>query len=96
MVRKSKGKRRGTRRKLKRGVRDKFKVTPYLQEFRIGEKVVINLNPSSHRGFPDPVFQGRVGEVIEKRGRAYVIEVKVGDKTKKIIAAPEHLTAKVK
>lgn len=96
MVKKSHGMRRGTRRKLKRGRKEKFKVAPYLREFEINERVVIKINPSSHKGLPDPVFEGRTGRVKESRGKAYIVELKVGKKTKSIIARPEHLIPKPK
>ncbi|NIO22411.1 MAG: 50S ribosomal protein L21e [Candidatus Aenigmarchaeota archaeon] len=96
MVKKSRGMRRGTRSKMKRGRKDKFKVAPYLQAFEINDRVVIKLNPSSQRGFPDPVFEGRTGKIKERRGRSYVVELKVGKKTKNIIARPEHLIPKSK
>ena len=36
-------------------------------------------------------FHGKVGTIIEKRGRAYVILVRDGGKYKKVIARPEHI-----
>lgn len=96
MVKKSRGSRRGTRRKLKKEVRRKLTIAPYLQEFKTNDRVVIKLDPSSHRGMPDPVFEGRTGKIIERRGRAYVVELKIGGKIKKVIARPEHLIVKSK
>ncbi len=96
MVKKSRGMRRGTRRRLKKEVRGKFKVAPYLREFEPNERVVIKLNPSSQRGLPDPVFEGKTGKVKEARGKSYVVELKVGKKIKTIIARPEHLIPKSK
>jgi large subunit ribosomal protein L21e len=46
---------------------------------------------SSLSGIPFKRFQGLSGNVIEKRGNAYLIEIKDGNKTKKILATPEHL-----
>jgi large subunit ribosomal protein L21e len=94
MVRKSKGLRRGTRGKLKADVRAKFKVTPYLQEFKNDDRVVIKFNPSSQKGMPDKRFMGRVGLVKGKRGDAYVVEIRDGNKKKEIISRPEHLLKK--
>ncbi len=94
MVRASKGFRRSTRRKLKKGRREKFKVTPYLREFKPGDRVVIKIDPSSHKGMPFPKFKGKVGEVRERRGEAYIVKIRVGGKTKEIISRPEHLTLK--
>ena len=94
MVKVGKGFRRSTRRKLKKKVRQKFKVTPYLKEFRARDKVVIKNDPSSQKGIPFPKFKGMVGEVKEKKGDAYVIKITVGKKIKEVIARPEHLVLK--
>jgi large subunit ribosomal protein L21e len=91
MVFKTSGLRRSTRRKLKKSVRHKFKVTPYLRQFRAGDRVVIKIDPSSHKGMPFPKFNGKTGVVRESRGDAYVVGIRVGGKTKEIISRPEHL-----
>ncbi len=90
MVRKSKGFRSRTRKKLKQKLK-KPTITKFLQKFEVGEKVLIHPEPSSHRGMPFPRFKGKVGEVIEKRGECYMVKVRDGDKEKKVIVAPEHL-----
>ena len=89
MVVKSHGPRRRTREKFRRSVRTS--INEFLKEFEIGDKVVIDINSSSEGGMPFRRFQGLCGEVVDKRGRAYVLEIKDGDKTKKVIANPEHL-----
>jgi len=94
MVKASKGFRRSTRSKLKKKVRQKFKVTEYMKEFKSKDKVVIKIDPSSQRGMPFPKFKGKVGEVKEKRGKAYVIKIRIGKKVKEIISRPEHLVLK--
>lgn len=91
MVRASKGFRRGTRSRLKRARRDKFKPQKFLKEFREGENVVIKQEPSSHLGMPHPRFKGKTGIVTGKRGRAYMINLKMGNMVKQIISRPEHL-----
>lgn len=62
-----------------------------LYEYKIGEKAVILVEPAVHKGMPHRRFHGKVGTVIERRGRAYVLEVRDGGKMKKVIARPEHL-----
>lgn len=94
MVRGSKGFRRSTRSKLKKKVRQKFKVTSYLKEFKPRDKVVIKIDPSSQKGMPFPKFKGKIGDVIERRGDSYIIEVRVGKSIKNIISRPEHLVLK--
>ncbi|MFB6217470.1 MAG: 50S ribosomal protein L21e [Candidatus Aenigmatarchaeota archaeon] len=85
----SKGKMSGTRDRMKK----KGKNTPneYLKEFEKGERVKIDINPSSQRGMPHPRFNGQVGEVIEKRGNGYVLKVTERNAEKEITVKPEHL-----
>jgi len=91
MVKKSQGFRIKTRKKLQREARYRTPITKFLQEFEVGQKVAIVQEPSSFKGMPFSRFKGIVGEIIEKRGRAYVVKVKVGGKIKKVISRPEHL-----
>ncbi len=92
-MRRSKGPRRKTRKKLCKRIRERGKiyVTRALQEFNIGDYVAIKIDPSVHKGMPHPRFHGRTGKVIERRGRAYIVEVRDGGIIKKVIALPEHL-----
>lgn len=90
MVKKSHGLRARTRKKLRRKLRRKG-ITKYLQEFKEGERVMIVLDPASHKGMPFPRFKGRVGKIIGKRGKSYIVEITNGKKIKKIISRPEHL-----
>jgi len=62
-----------------------------LREYKTGDQVVIAIDPAMHRGMPYKRFQGSRGEVIEKRGRAYVVKVIEGSKVKNVIARPEHI-----
>jgi large subunit ribosomal protein L21e len=89
MVVKSHGPRRRTREKFRR--RGKVPVNRFIRKFNVGDKVVIDIVSSSLNGIPFKRFQGLIGNVIEKRGNAYLVEIKDGNKTKKILATPEHL-----
>ncbi len=60
-------------------------------EFREGERVVVKIEPSVQKGRPHPRYQGRVGVVRGRRGRAYEVEFRDGGKVKRIIILPEHL-----
>lgn len=62
-----------------------------MYEYKPGDPVIIDVNPTYIETAPHRRYQGKVGKVVEKRGRAYVIEVRVGSKIKKIITTPEHL-----
>jgi len=62
-----------------------------LKEYKPGEKAVIVINSSTHKGMPHRRFHGKVGIIQEKVGRAYCVAVKDGGKKKTIILRPEHL-----
>lgn len=91
MVRGTKGFRHSTRRKLKKSVREKFKPEDYVKEFKLGKQVLVKLEPASQKGMPHPIFKSAVGLVKARRGRAYLVEVRVGRKPKVITARAEHL-----
>lgn len=74
MVTKSHGPRRRTREKFRRSI--KTSINEFLQQFEIGDKVVIRINSSSDKGMPFRRFQGLFGEIIGKRGKAYLLEIK--------------------
>ena len=93
MVRRSKGYRRASRSKLSKRPRERGipPASRVVQEFGQGDKVMIFIDASVVKGQPHPRYHGRVGTVVERRGKAYVIEIRDGGKTKKIISRPEHL-----
>lgn len=62
-----------------------------LTEYAPGDKVVIVLEPSVHKGRPHRRFHGKVATVVKQRGRAYEINLKDGNKPKMLIVRPEHL-----
>ena len=90
---KSKGKRSETRKKLRKNIRDRGKVPTgkTIQEFDEGEKAIIKINPGITEGQPHSKFHGFTGTVIGKQGKSFIVEVKEGNKTKKVISRPEHL-----
>ncbi|MBO3753892.1 MAG: 50S ribosomal protein L21e [Candidatus Brockarchaeota archaeon] len=87
------GRRIKTRSLLRKKVRERgIKPPSYLlQDYRPGDRVILKYDPSVHKGMPHRRFYGKIGTVIGKRGGAYVIQVVDGDKTKTLIARPEHL-----
>ena len=92
-MRAARGFRHGTRKKLKKKIRDKFKPEDYIRTFKDGEKVALSLEPASQKGMPHPRFKGKVGTVMGKRGRSYIVTFHDGGKEKTVIAKPEHLRA---
>lgn len=84
----------GMRKKTRKKLKQKHKrqpITKFIKEFDIGQKVVIIPEPSSHKGMPSPRFKGKIGKIIEKRGKSYIVEIIDGKKKKRIISNPEHL-----
>jgi large subunit ribosomal protein L21e len=93
MVKRSKGFRSKTRKKLSRHPRERglSPITRTLQVFELGEHVNIVIDPSKHKGQPHPRFHGLTGTVIGTQGETYVLNVKVGNMEKKLLVRPEHL-----
>ncbi|MGD2142476.1 MAG: 50S ribosomal protein L21e [Candidatus Bathyarchaeota archaeon] len=90
---KSKGPRRKSRSVLTKRVREKGKLglSRLLVEYQVGDKVVINIDPAVHKGMPHKRFQGKVATIVEKRGKAYVLDIPQRKTSKLIIARPEHI-----
>lgn len=91
MVKKSRGPRRGTRKKLRQKPSRRPVITKFLRTFKNGDRVVIYPEPSSHKGMPFPRYKGRIGTIIGRRGESYLVEIVNGKKKKTIISRPEHL-----
>src|SRR3989304_4934741 len=81
---------RHTLRKVPR-TRGKVTVTRQLQQFSIGDKVIIKQEPAIYNGMPHPKYKNKVGTVLEKRGLAYAVQIQDGGKAKIMISAPVHL-----
>jgi large subunit ribosomal protein L21e len=93
MVKSSKGFRSRTRGTLTKEVRERGMpaVTKFLQTFEPGSRVTLRLEASDPHGQPHPRYQGRVGVVVRRQGRAFVIEFCDGNKRKQLIANAVHL-----
>jgi large subunit ribosomal protein L21e len=92
-MKKSKGYRAGTRHLLKKKPRErgKLSLSNLLYQYEPGNRVVIKIDPSVHKGMPHKRYHGKVGIVIDKRGRSYIVSVTQGNAVKEIIIRPEHL-----
>jgi len=91
----SHGERRKTRYKLKKNIRERgiSPVSHAVRSFELGQMVHIDLDPSVHRGMPNPKFHGKTGKILGQRGHAYLLQVTDGNALKTIIARPQHLKA---
>ena len=76
--------------KKKVRTRGKIQLSRYFQSLKEGDSVAVVREPSISSSFPVRL-QGRTGKVIEKRGRAYVIEMRGSKRDKKFIIEPVHL-----
>jgi large subunit ribosomal protein L21e len=92
-MRKSQGYRAGTRRLLKKEPRErgKLRLSKLLHEYQPGSRVVVMIDSSVQKGMPHKRYHGKVGTVVNKRGRSYIVDVTQGDAVKEIIVRPEHL-----
>ncbi|MHC1635978.1 MAG: 50S ribosomal protein L21e [Candidatus Methanospirareceae archaeon] len=90
---KSHGRRRKTRKKLRKRVRERglSPITRAIQKFEVGERVHICIDPSVHKGMPHPRFHGYTGEIKGQRGRAYIVGIMDGGKQKELFVRAEHL-----
>jgi large subunit ribosomal protein L21e len=92
-VRGSKGYYTGARRLLTKPSREKGKpkLSQLLTEHTVGSQVIIKMDPSQQKSLPHKRFHGKIGTVMERRGRGYVVNVTQGDTVKQIIVRSEHL-----
>ncbi|HDQ59673.1 MAG TPA: 50S ribosomal protein L21e [Candidatus Woesearchaeota archaeon] len=93
MVARSHGLRVGTRKKLRKKVstRGKISIRSVLSEYSVGDSVTIKVEPAYHKGMPYKRFFGKRGKVLDKRGKSYVVGIRTGKKTKEVICAPVHI-----
>ena len=92
-MRGSKGYYAGTRSLLKKPTREKGKpkIKKILQEYSPGSQVIIKMDSSTQKSMPHKRFHGKIGTIVDKRGRGYVIRVPQGNSTKEIIVRSEHI-----
>ena len=92
-MRGSKGYYTGARRVLKKKPRErgKPKLGKLLVEYATGSQVIVKMDSSVQKSLPHKRFHGKIGTVLEKRGRGYVVSVTDGNAVKKIIVRSEHL-----
>ncbi len=94
MVKAPQGLRHRTRKLFRKRVREKGAVPPLsriLIDYQPGDKVYIIADPAIHKALPHRRYYGKVGTVVGKRGRAYIVQLKVGSKIKTLFLLPEHM-----
>jgi len=91
----SNGPLKGTRGKLSNNPRERGASPPQraIQEYDVGQKVHLKIDPSVAEGRFHPRFNGHTGTVIGTQGRAFKVEINDGGKDKTLITRPAHLKA---
>jgi large subunit ribosomal protein L21e len=90
MVRRSRGTLSTFTRSLKS--HGKLGVTKIFKIFKEGDKVTISLK-AGHSGMPHPRYRGHHGTIVGRRGNSYIVEIRDGNATKRLISQPVHLEA---
>lgn len=88
---KAKGKRARTRSVLRRNVRAQTTVNEIIKEIKVGDTVQININSSVQKGMPFRRTHGKTGKVIGFQGNTPIVDIKDGNKKKKILSHRVHL-----
>lgn len=94
MVKAPQGLRHRTRKIFSKSVRERGAVPPLsriLINYMPGDRVYIVADPAIHKAMPHRRYHGKVGIVVGKRGRAYIVQLKVGSKIKTLFLLPEHM-----
>lgn len=76
-------------------MRKKLTVNEFVKPFAKGDKVVVTIKPY-FKGIPHPRYNGRGGEVVGKRGDAYIVKIRDGRAEKTLIVNPVHITKAMK
>jgi len=70
--------------------RGKVSIRKYFQEFEVGETAGIDID-MKYRNIPYPKFNGKLGKITQRQGRAYYININDNGKKKNVLVSPEHL-----
>ena len=58
---------------------------------KLTKRVRPGIDPSIQKGQPHSRFHGKTAKVVDKKGKAYILALKDGNKAKELIVTPEHL-----
>ena len=68
----------------------KLQLSRYFQEFNPGDAVSVVKEQAVMSSFPERI-QGRTGTIENRRGRAYLVNIKDSNKEKQFLIEPIHL-----
>ena len=93
MPKRSHGYQSGCRRMLTRKPRNKGKVSivKQLKSFKIGDNVLVKVEPMIKENLIHKRFMNKSGVIIEKRGKAYRVRINDLNKKKDVLVMPVHL-----
>ena len=69
----------------------KVVIKQYFQTFSIGDSVVLKALPTIQKGRYPLRFHGTTGKVVGKQGGSYFVQIKDGNKSKKVLVNTAHL-----
>lgn len=90
-------KRGGSRRKSRhifrknKGVKGRLPITKYLQQFAVGDRVILSAEPAYQKSLYHHRFHGHSGIVKGMVGKCYTVEIYDHDKAKSLYVHPVHL-----
>ncbi|HSU72586.1 MAG TPA: 50S ribosomal protein L21e [Candidatus Binatia bacterium] len=87
------GARRRTRRTFAKETRDrgKVRISKYLEEFKTGDKVCLQYEPSVQEGRYFHRYHANIGHIKAKRGDCYEVEIRVTKNKRILLIHPVHL-----
>jgi len=62
-----------------------------LNEYAVGDRVLVKIDPRQHKALPHRRYHGKVGFVKEVGRRVVILDVKLGEKTKTLITRLDHI-----
>jgi large subunit ribosomal protein L21e len=68
----------------------KLTIPGLISGYGIGDTVSID-SQSKYSGMPHPRYRGKTGTISERRGNAYVVQIRDGRARKDLIIPPVHL-----
>ena len=68
----------------------KISVREIIKSYSVGDSVAV-VPKSNMKNIPHPRYKGKIGKVVEKRGSAYVVELKIFKSTKRLTVPALHL-----
>jgi large subunit ribosomal protein L21e len=91
MTKRSQGTLSGRSRHLARHHKpSRLSVSEYIKSFKVGDSVAI-IPKGNSSNIPHPRYRGKIGKVMERRGNAYVVDLRIFNSTKRLVVPVLHL-----